>query len=93
MNDRALRQITASAWRWCANGFPRETGFDITVASEVMAILCLARDLKDLGEASGRHDRGLSPRSQSGVLSRYQGGRRDDCAFEGRDAAEPCADT
>jgi formate--tetrahydrofolate ligase len=47
MNDRALRQITASLGG-VANGFPRETGFDITVASEVMAILCLATDLKDL---------------------------------------------
>jgi formate--tetrahydrofolate ligase len=47
MNDRALRQITASLGG-VANGFPRETGFDITVASEVMAILCLARDLTDL---------------------------------------------
>ncbi|WP_128910885.1 formate--tetrahydrofolate ligase, partial [Tropicibacter alexandrii] len=41
MNDRALRQITASLGG-VANGFPREAGFDITVASEVMAILCLA---------------------------------------------------
>ena len=47
MNDRALRQITASLGG-VANGFPREAGFDITVASEVMAILCLATDLKDL---------------------------------------------
>ena len=47
MNDRALRQITASLGG-VANGFPRETGFDITVASEVMAILCLARNLDDL---------------------------------------------
>ncbi len=47
MNDRALRQITASLGG-VANGFPREAGFDITVASEVMAILCLARNLKDL---------------------------------------------
>ena len=47
MNDRALRQITASLGG-VANGFPRETGFDITVASEVMAILCLAKDLADL---------------------------------------------
>ena len=39
MNDRALRQITASLGG-VANGFPREAGFDITVASEVMAILC-----------------------------------------------------
>jgi formate--tetrahydrofolate ligase len=47
MNDRALRQITASLGG-VANGFPREAGFDITVASEVMAILCLANNLKDL---------------------------------------------
>ena len=47
MNDRALRQITSSLGG-VSNGFPRETGFDITVASEVMAILCLARDLEDL---------------------------------------------
>ena len=53
MNDRALRQMTASLGG-VANGFPRETGFDITVASEVMAILCLARDLGDLQERLGR---------------------------------------
>ena len=47
MNDRALRQITCSLGG-VANGFPREAGFDITVASEVMAILCLATNLKDL---------------------------------------------
>ena len=47
MNDRALRRITASLGG-VSNGFPREAGFDITVASEVMAILCLAKDLDDL---------------------------------------------
>ena len=47
MNDRALRQISNSLGG-VSNGFPREDGFDITVASEVMAIFCLARDLKDL---------------------------------------------
>ncbi|MFM1814626.1 MAG: hypothetical protein RLZ98_1321 [Pseudomonadota bacterium] len=52
MNDRALRQITASLGG-VANGFPRETGFDITVASEVMAILCLANDLEDLQRRLG----------------------------------------
>ncbi len=52
MNDRALRQITASLGG-VANGFPREAGFDITVASEVMAILCLAKDLKDLQRRLG----------------------------------------
>jgi len=49
MNDRALRQITL-AQGGVANGFTREDGFDITVASEVMAIFCLATDLNDLAE-------------------------------------------
>ena len=52
MNDRALRQITASLGG-VANGFPRESGFDITVASEVMAILCLSNNLKDLEKRLG----------------------------------------
>ena len=52
MNDRALRQITASLGG-ATNGFPREAGFDITVASEVMAILCLANDLDDLEKRLG----------------------------------------
>jgi len=47
MNDRALRDIVTSLGG-VSNGFPRQTGFDITVASEVMAILCLATDLEDL---------------------------------------------
>jgi len=47
MNDRALRSIVCSLGG-VANGFPREAGFDITVASEVMAIFCLATDLADL---------------------------------------------
>jgi formate--tetrahydrofolate ligase len=47
MNDRALRDITV-ALGGPGNGFPRQTGFDITVASEIMAIFCLATDLEDL---------------------------------------------
>ncbi|MEZ5898998.1 MAG: formate--tetrahydrofolate ligase [Hyphomicrobiaceae bacterium] len=47
MNDRALRSIVNSLGG-VSNGFPRQDGFDITVASEVMAILCLSKDLKDL---------------------------------------------
>jgi formate--tetrahydrofolate ligase len=53
MNDRALRDIVVSLGG-VANGYPRQTGFDITVASEVMAILCLARDGADLEERLGR---------------------------------------
>ena len=52
MNDRALRDIVASLGG-VANGYPREGGFDITVASEVMAILCLASDLQDLEKRLG----------------------------------------
>jgi formate--tetrahydrofolate ligase len=47
MNDRSLRHIVSSLGG-VANGFPREDGFDITVASEIMAIFCLARDVEDL---------------------------------------------
>ena len=53
MNDRALRQVTQGLGG-VRNGFPREDGFDITVASEVMAILCLADDLADLQARLGR---------------------------------------
>ncbi len=52
MNDRALRQIVCNLGG-VANGFPREAGFDITVASEVMAILCLATDIEDLQRRLG----------------------------------------
>ena len=51
-NDRALRQVVTSLGG-PSNGFPRESGFDITVASEVMAILCLAEDLADLERRLG----------------------------------------
>ena len=53
MNDRALRQITI-ALGGTANGYPREDGFDIVVASEIMAIFCLATSLKDLKDRLAR---------------------------------------
>ena len=52
MNDRALRD-TVTSLGGVANGFPRQTGFDITVASEVMAILCLSNNLEDLQQRLG----------------------------------------
>ena len=52
MNDRALRDVVTSLGG-VANGFPRQTGFDITVASEVMPILCLATSLEDLERRLG----------------------------------------
>ncbi len=64
MNDRALRQITV-ALGGPNNGFPREDGFDIVVASEVMAIFCLATSLEDLKNRLGNivigHTRELKP--------------------------------
>jgi formate--tetrahydrofolate ligase len=68
MNDRALRDI-AQGLGGVANGFPRESGFDITVASEVMAILCLARDLKGLEARLGRIVIGYT-RSRAPVTAR-----------------------
>jgi formate--tetrahydrofolate ligase len=53
MNDRALRQVTVGLGGR-ANGYPRETGFDITAASEVMAVMAVARDLQDLRRRIGR---------------------------------------
>jgi formate--tetrahydrofolate ligase len=53
MNDRALRHV-ALGLGGAANGYPRESGFDITAASEVMAILAVARDLQDLRARMGR---------------------------------------
>ena len=64
MNDRALRDITA-ALGGPANGYPRQDGFDIVVASEVMAIFCLATSLKDLKQRLGNivvgHTRAQKP--------------------------------
>jgi formate--tetrahydrofolate ligase len=59
MNDRALRSIVSSLGG-PANGYPREAGFDITVASEVMAIFCLATDLADLQRRLGQIQIGQS---------------------------------
>src|SRR3954467_13593993 len=53
MNDRALRDIVCSLGG-VANGYPREAGFDITVASEIMAILCLANSIEDLERRIGQ---------------------------------------
>ena len=53
LNDRALRHVVVGMGGR-AHGVPRETGFDITVASEMMAILCLSRDLMDMKERLGR---------------------------------------
>ncbi|HEX3063045.1 MAG TPA: formate--tetrahydrofolate ligase, partial [Usitatibacter sp.] len=68
MNDRALRQITV-ALGGPANGFPREDGFDIVVASEVMAIFCLSTSVKDLKERLGKIVCGYT-RDQKPILAK-----------------------
>ncbi|MBO9668975.1 MAG: formate--tetrahydrofolate ligase [Sphingobium sp.] len=67
MNDRALRSIVNSLGG-VSNGYPREDGFDITVASEVMAILCLSSDLKDLERRLGNIHAGYT-RDKKAVLA------------------------
>src|SRR5690348_2968141 len=68
MNDRALREITV-ALGGPANGFPREDGFDIVVASEVMAIFCLSTSIKDLKERLGKIVCGYT-RDQKPILAK-----------------------
>ena len=68
MNDRALRQITI-ALGGPANGFPREDGFDIVVASEVMAIFCLSTSIKDLKQRLGNIVCGYT-KDQKPILAR-----------------------
>jgi formate--tetrahydrofolate ligase len=78
--------------RWAAgNGFPREDGFDIVVASEVMAIFCLATSLARPEGAAGPHHRRLH-RDQKPIRAATCRPRRHGGAAEGRDQAEPGAD-
>jgi len=69
MNDRALRKVIISLGG-TANGFPRESGFDITVASEVMAIFCLATSLADLKECLGKVVIGLTKGDKKPIHAR-----------------------
>ena len=91
MNDRALRSIVGSLGG-VANGFPREDGFDITVASEVMAVFCLAKDMADLQTRLGKMIVAQTPRRQKHHRRRHQGRRRDVGAVAGRSGAELGAD-
>jgi formate--tetrahydrofolate ligase len=90
MNDRALRSIVVGLGG-PGNGFPREDGFDIVVASEVMAIFCLATSLQDLKERLATSS-SATPATRSRSAPRPEGPRRDGGAAEGRDQAEPGAD-
>ncbi len=71
MNDRALREITVGLGG-PGNGYPRQDGFDIVVASEIMAILCLANDLRDLKERIGRIVCGYTREQQPIVASQLK---------------------
>ena len=77
LNDRALREITANLGG-IANGYPREDGFNITVASEVMAIFCLANDLKDLERRLGNITVAYT-REKSNFSKRFKSRRAYDC--------------
>ena len=91
MNDRNLRNvITGLGGR--AHGAPRETGFDITAASEIMGLVAVARDLADLRERLGRITVGQTLRGRAGHRRGHQGGRRARRRPQGRDQAEPRAD-
>ena len=83
VNDRALRQ-TVAGLGGAANGYPREDGFDIVVASEVMAIFCLATDLADLRERLGNIVAGYTSGVETDSRPRSARAWRDDCAAEGR---------
>ena len=91
MNDRALREIVCSLGG-VANGYPREAGFDITVASEVMAIFCLAKDLEDLKTRLGNIIVGYTRERKAVTRQGAQCKWRHDRAAEGRDRAQPRAD-
>ena len=91
MNDRALRGVVIGLGGR-ANGYVRETGFDITAASEVMAITAVARDLFDLRKRLGRDHRRLHLGGRAGDRRAAAGGGRDDRPAQGRDQAEPRPD-
>ena len=91
MNDRALRQIVDSLGG-VANGFPREDGFDITVASEIMAILCLSTRSRICTAASATSSSAQTRDRKPVRASAAQGRRRDGGAAEGRDQAQSGAD-
>ena len=91
LNDRALREIVVGLGG-VTNGVPREDGFDIVVASEVMAILCLADSLPDLKRRLGDVVVGYTRDKAAGHRPRPAGRRRDDRAAARRPRPQPRAD-
>ena len=91
MNDRALRDIVVGLGG-TPNGFPRQDGFDIIAASEVMAILCLSNSIKELRERLGNILVGCTTIEKARHRPRPQGPRRHGGPAEGRHQAESGAD-
>ena len=91
VNDRPLREVEIGLGRR-ADGIPRRTGFEITAASEVMAILALATDLADLRRRLGRAVVAYSTTGPAGHRRRRWGGRGHGRAVEGRPGPQPAAD-
>jgi hypothetical protein len=91
MNDRALRSI-AVGMGGRANGYPRESGFDITAASEVMAILGGRARPAGSAQPPGRHHRGLLLRRRAGDRRDARGGGRHGGPAQGGDQAQPHPD-
>ena len=81
MNDRSLREININLGG-IANGFPREDGFDITVASEIMAIFCLSNDLEDLEKRIGNITIAYTRDRKACLCKRFKSSRSNDCIIK-----------
>jgi formate--tetrahydrofolate ligase len=88
MNDRSLRQITIGLGG-TGNGVPREDGFNITPASEVMAILCMSKNIDDLKTRSGKYFRWIYIRQKTNLCPRFKSPGRHGTAVKRGHQAKP----
>ena len=93
MNDRQLRYHCGRPGRHGVNGVPREDGFEITVASEIMAVLCLASDINDLKARLARMIVAYTYDGKPVTARRPEGRGRNGGSAEGRPEAQPGADS
>ena len=91
LNDRALRHVTVGLGG-PLNGVPREDGFDITVVSEIMAVLCLATSISDLKERLGKIVLAQSYDRKPVTLGEFGGSRGYCDALERCTETKPCSD-